>query len=231
MKKIIFSIIPARGGSKSIPNKNMSLLAGKPLIYYSIKKSINCKFFDKIIVSSDSNKILNYSKKFKGIDIIKRPKKYSQDKSLTIETIFHAIKKIKIKYNILPDVIFIIEPTSPFRTKKTLIRSLNLFKTHKNIDSVISVKKSREVRLKIKNNEVVHDTNIRRRQERIPNYFEASTVWATTYKSLKKNNSIIGKKPYPLFVDLIESIDINEKEDLFLSKILMKSLKNEILKN
>ena len=231
MKKIIFSIIPARGGSKSIPNKNMSLLAGKPLIYYSIKKSINCKFFDKIIVSSDSNKILNYSKKFKGIDIIKRPKKYSQDKSLTIETIFHAIKKIKIKYNILPDVIFIIEPTSPFRTKKTLIRSLNLFKTHKNIDSVISVKKSREVRLKIKNNEVVHDTNIRRRQERIPNYFEASTVWATTYESLKKNNSVIGKKPYPLFVDLIESIDINEKEDLFLSKILMKSLKNEILKN
>lgn len=120
MKKIIFSIIPARGGSKSIPNKNMSLLAGKPLIYYSIKKSINCKFFDKIIVSSDSNKILNYSKKFKGIDIIKRPKKYSQDKSLTIETIFHAIKKIKIKYNILPDVIFIIEPTSPFRTKKNI---------------------------------------------------------------------------------------------------------------
>ncbi len=231
MKKIIFSIIPARGGSKSIPNKNMSLIAGKPLIYYSIKKSINCKFFDKIIVSSDSDKILNYSKNFKGIEIIKRPKKYSQDKSLTIDSIFHAIKKIKIKYNILPDIIFIIEPTSPFRTKKTLIRSLNLFKTHKNIDSVISVKKSREVRLKIKNNEVVHDTNIRRRQERIPNYFEASTVWATTYKSLKKNNSIIGKKPYPLFVDLIESIDINEKEDLFLSKILMKSLKNEILKN
>ena len=108
---------------------------------------------------------------------------------------------------------------------------MNLLKTHKNIDSVISVKKSREVRLKIKNNEVVHDTNIRRRQERIPNYFEASTVWATTYESLKKNNSVIGKKPYPLFVDLIESIDINEKEDLFLSKIIMKSLKNEILKN
>ena len=231
MKKIIFSIIPARGGSKSIPNKNMSLLAGRPLIYYSIKKSINCKFFDKIIVTSDSNKILNYSKKFKGIDTIKRPKKYSKDKSPTIDSIFHAIKKIRIKYNILPDIIFIIEPTSPFRTKKTLVRSLNLLKTHKNIDSVISVKKSREVRLKIKNNEVVHDTNIRRRQERIPNYFEASTVWATTYESLKKNNSVIGKKPYPLFVDLIESIDINEKEDLFLSKIIMKSLKNEILKN
>ena len=101
MKKLIYGIIPARGGSKSIPNKNMSILNGKPLIFYSIKKALESKIFDKIIVTSDSNKIIEYSKKFKKIIAIKRPKNMSGDKSPTIDAIMHACKEIYIKNNMI----------------------------------------------------------------------------------------------------------------------------------
>lgn len=225
MKKIIFAIIPARGGSKSIPNKNMASLAGKPLIYYSIKKTLECKFFNKVIVSTDSSKIIKYSKKFKNVCVIKRPKKFSQDKSPTIDSIIHACDEVSKKFDLYPNIIFVIEPTSPFRKKKTLSKCLKLFSIYKDIDSVVTVKKTKEVPLKIKKNLVFHSNKIRRRQDRKFNFFESSTVWATTYKSMKKNKSILGKKVRPLFVDTIETFDINEKKDLKISNLLMKSLK------
>ena len=71
----------------------------------------------------------------------------------------------------------------------------------------------------------LHKNKIRRRQDRKSIFIEASTLWATKYDSLKKNNSIIGKTPMPFFVDQIESVDINEKSDLKLAKLILKNSK------
>tara|TARA_A100001015_G_C14989601_1_gene713247 strand:- start:525 stop:1205 length:681 start_codon:yes stop_codon:yes gene_type:complete len=225
MKKLIYGIIPARGGSKSIPNKNMSLLNRKPLIFYSIKKALESKIFDKIIVTSDSNKIIDYSKKFKKIIAVKRPNNISGDKSPTIDAIMHACKEVYKKNNIDPYIVFIIEPTSPFRRVSTFKKCLNLLIKNKKVDSIVSIKKSKEVLVKIIKNKVVHKNKIRRRQDRKSIFIEASTLWATKYDSLKKNNSIIGKTPMPFFVDQIESVDINKKSDLKLAKLILKSSK------
>ena len=93
-KKIIHSIILARGNSKGIKNKNLIKIKNKPLIYWSIKNSLNSKKIKHTWVSSDSKKILNCAKKY-GAKIIKRPKKYSNDNSSSESGWIHAVRYIE----------------------------------------------------------------------------------------------------------------------------------------
>ncbi len=108
-------IIPARGGSKRIPNKNIKNFFGKPIIYYSIKSALDSNFFDKVIVSTDSKKIAKISKKF-GAEVHKRNPKYADSYTDTITVIKNVIEEID-KYNNYSKVCCIY-PTSIFLTKK-----------------------------------------------------------------------------------------------------------------
>ena len=128
----ILAIIPARGGSKSIPLKNLYLLNRKPLIQYTIESAILSNIFTKIIVSSDNKKILNFSNKFKSITAIKRPKKYARDLSST-DSVVESVLNYELKKNFY-DYLCIIEPTSPLRSSKSLIKAYK-FLSKKKVDS------------------------------------------------------------------------------------------------
>ena len=125
MKKILV-LIPARGGSKGIPNKNIKLFNGKPLIEWSIKSALESKLVNKIIVSSDSLKILKISKKI-GADVILRPKNISGDKATTESAILHCIKYFKNKF----ETIVLLSPTSPLRKKKDIDNAIKFFYMNK----------------------------------------------------------------------------------------------------
>ena len=118
-------IIPARGGSKGIPNKNIIDFCGKPLIYWSIKQAQDSKCFKKIWVSSDDEKILKISDRY-GAEIIKRPKNISGDKSSSESSWLHALNYIR-KKKFKVDLIFSPQVTSPLRTKYDIIRSIKLY--------------------------------------------------------------------------------------------------------
>tara|TARA_B110000027_G_scaffold92041_1_gene97379 strand:- start:504 stop:1181 length:678 start_codon:yes stop_codon:yes gene_type:complete len=135
MKNIYHSIILARGDSKGIKNKNLQILNGKPLIYWSIKKSLECKKISKTWVSSDSEKILNLSKNF-GANIIKRPRIYSKDSSSSESAWEHAIKYINKEKKICNYVVG-IQPTSPLRDAKDFERGINIFEKNK-LDSLFT---------------------------------------------------------------------------------------------
>ena len=117
--KTFLAIIPARGGSKRLPNKNILSLNGKPLIAYSIKAALNSKYIDKVVVSSDSKKILKIAKKYKS-DTIKRPKKLATDTATTFDALKHTIKKLKKQY----DYIVLLQSTSPLRTSKDIDKAI-----------------------------------------------------------------------------------------------------------
>jgi CMP-N-acetylneuraminic acid synthetase len=123
----ILAIIPARSGSKGIPNKNIKKLSGRPLIYYTIKAALNSKLIDRIIVSSDSEKILKISEKLGAEIPFKRPKNISEDKSLAIEVIQHALNWLEKNEKYFPDAIIYLQPTSPLRTKKHINEAINIF--------------------------------------------------------------------------------------------------------
>ena len=122
MKNSTAILIPARGGSKGIKNKNLKNFNKKPLIYWTIKQAIQSKFSSDIYVTSDSNSILNFSKKI-GIKTIKRPKNIAKDISSTEEAILHFLKNSKINY----ENIILLQPTSPLRKIKDIDNAFDLF--------------------------------------------------------------------------------------------------------
>ena len=107
-KKDSIAIIPARAGSKRLPGKNVKLFYGKSIIYYAIKKAEESGLFSKILVTTDSKKIANISKKFGASVEFIRPKYLSNDKVGTIEVISHAVNYLKKKiFYIIMFVVFI----------------------------------------------------------------------------------------------------------------------------
>ena len=90
------SIIPARGGSKGVPKKNIKILNGKPLIHWTIESSLRSNYIQKTIVTSDSDEILHKSSVFEQVELIKRPANISNDKASSIEVVNHCLSKIKI---------------------------------------------------------------------------------------------------------------------------------------
>ncbi len=130
--KTFLAIIPARGGSKRLPRKNILDLNGKPLIAYTIDAGLKSKYIDKVIVTSDDSEILHISKKF-GAETIERPNELASDIATTFDTIEHTIKNIE-KY----DFIVLLQPTSPLRTSQHIDESIELL-DKKNADAIISV--------------------------------------------------------------------------------------------
>ena len=222
----IIAIIPARSGSKSVPNKNIKILNGKPLIAHSIDKVLPIKKINHIIISSDSNKILNsYKIENKRLIFLKRPKKISLDSSPTELTLFHALEFYKNKFFSLPDIILTVEPTSPFRNNMSINKAINIISKNHKLDSVISVVEETSNLGKIKNDKFIFNQKnlLRRRQDRKGvNFKETGVIYATRVRSLFKYRSILGKNIYPLVVSKKESLDINDKIDFKIAEFLSK---------
>jgi CMP-N-acetylneuraminic acid synthetase len=119
-KKVI-AIIPARGGSKTIPQKNIKTICNRPLIAWSILAAKGSKYIDKIIVSTDDKEIADISKNW-GAEVLDRPKKYATDTATTISVLQHAIKEIPGH-----DIIVLLQPTSPLRANGMIDAAIEKF--------------------------------------------------------------------------------------------------------
>ena len=122
--KTVLAIIPARGGSKGIPGKNIREFAGKPLIAHSIQSALECKLIAKTVVTTDSLEISEVAKQF-GAQVIDRPKELATDGALVIDAIRHAVVAFEGEDQKV-DYVILLEPTSPFRRKEDLERCVEL---------------------------------------------------------------------------------------------------------
>lgn len=129
------SIIPARGGSKGIPSKNIKKLNGHPLIYYSINSSTQSKI-NRTIVSTDDEKIAHYAERY-GAEVIMRPKLLATDKAQIEPTMIHVLNNLDKNEGYVPDTVVLLQNTSPLRNSTHIDQSLSLFK-NKKFDSVFS---------------------------------------------------------------------------------------------
>ena len=137
--KKILAIIPARGGSKGIINKNLTYFDGKKLLDYTAETLNKIKkFIDMSIVSSDDPKIINYSKKLKIIAPFTRPKSLSGDKVDVAKVLVHSVNYLEKKHNFFFDIILCIEPTCPLRSYKDIIAAIKKIINEKR-DSVWSI--------------------------------------------------------------------------------------------
>ena len=135
-KEKYIAIIPARKGSKGVPNKNIKKINGHPLISYSIIAALSSKFIDDVYVSTNCNKIKNISKQY-GAKVISRPEKLSNDIIMPDSAVTHSINYIQIKLKEDLDNVVFMQPTSPLRSKKDLDKAIVEFSKY-NCDTLFS---------------------------------------------------------------------------------------------
>jgi CMP-N,N'-diacetyllegionaminic acid synthase len=224
MKKIA-ALILCKGNSKGVKNKNMKLFLGKPLMYWTIKSLKNSKMINKIYISSESRRILNYAEKQKIISI-RRPKSLSQPKSQSEDAILHAIKVIKTNY----DYIVFPQVTSPLRPKNIFDKSLKYF-LKKKLDSLFSANIPSKIFLWQKNkNTIVPKYNVNKRPMRqdIKNIFlENGSFYIFKKKGFMKYKNRLFGKIGAYLIDKKHSYDIDEELDFQINKIVKKTLRNK----
>lgn len=130
------AVIPARGGSKRLPGKNLINLGGKPLIAWTIEAAIEAKVFEVIVVSSDDEKILSVASKYPNIVTSERPEYLASDTATTVDTVAHVVSELEEK-GTWPDAIAILQPTSPLRSAGDITAAFELFVQKKS--TVVSV--------------------------------------------------------------------------------------------
>ena len=222
----VVAIIPARSGSKGIHLKNIKKLNGNPLIQYTIDVAKKCKMINRIIVSTDSTKIANISKKL-GVEVpFLRPKKISGDISSMEEVVTHTINFLKSEpYN--PDIIIILQPTSPFRSYKEVDNVIRIFSKAK-ATSLVEVKKTENHPYKSfkKKNEFLlplkTDFQKFHARQTLPDiFYPTGSVYILWTKTLEKFNSIYGNKILS-YEQKDDVIDIDTQFDFFVAEMMMK---------
>tara|TARA_B100001996_G_C18627235_1_gene580278 strand:- start:554 stop:1240 length:687 start_codon:yes stop_codon:yes gene_type:complete len=224
-----YIIIPARGGSKGIQDKNIQEVGGIPLVSWSI---IHAKYIsteeDKIIVSSDSEKILNLAKKYDVIGL-KRPKYLSGDKVFTEPVMKHVLNKFNPDEN---DLVILLQPTSPLRKKITIDETLRAVESNE-ADSSLTLKKhhlffwkkaSRYVKPLYKNRP--------RRQDMESQLSETGSIYITKYKNFLKSGIRLSGNTKGIIAEPSESIDVDTYQDLqyvnLLSQDYLKEWEKEL---
>ena len=219
MTNKILAIIPARGGSKGLPRKNILDLAGKPLIAWTIEASLSSKYITKTLVSSDDEEILNVSQQYKS-DIIKRPYELSTDTASSESVIRHALNELK-KENQEFDYVILLQPTSPLRDVKDIDNAFNAL-LDSNATALISVYEINNKILKafiqdesgyikgISNNQYP----FMRRQDLPTTYLSNGAIYIISVKEFMKNNSFLTNTAIAYKMDEAASIDIDTITDL-----------------
>ena len=230
MKKEILAIIPARGGSKSIPQKNMILLNEKHLIEYTVEAAKKSRLISRIILSSENNQIMSYCRS-RGIEVpFTRPEGLAGNDTPMLEVVFHALNFFKKKENYTPEYIILLQPTSPLRTSNHIDESLGMLKDS-NADSIVSVVdvphnfnpysvmdfdgKNLNTFLEFK-----ESSNIRQKK---PKFYARNgpAILAFTYDCIMNKKSLYGEIILPYFMKRGESIDIDETYDLEMAELFL----------
>jgi len=218
------AIIPARGGSKGIKKKNLSKLDGKTLIEITALEIQKTKLFEKIILSSESEEILDHGLSM-GIEIVKRPKQISKDNSRSEDAVIHVLRRLSGKFNIKHVGLF--QPTSPFRDHINIAKAFKKYKRN-NFDSLISVTKidSKYMKLFYEADDSILSINDELPflpRQKLPNAFLPNgAIYIAKVKHFLKQRSFFSKNMALYEMDEKSSLDIDTKKDLITANILVK---------
>ena len=230
----VLVVIPARGGSKGVPKKNIKILGGKPLIAHAIECALGAKEVTKIVVSTDSDEIAEVANSY-DIQIIKRPSDLAEDTSNVVSAVLHVYDSLKEDF----DILVLLQPTSPLRTSKDLDNVISLLKENKDCNGIISVvpmddiHPARMYNLAQNNNLIpfLKDGETLRRQDLVPVYYRNGCFYAVRTKAFltEKSFMVASKKAYIMNPDWL--INIDNQRDFKLATLLYDELKNEVSNN
>ena len=230
----MLAIIPARGGSKGLPGKNIRKLGGKPLIAYTIEAALNAKAIDRVVVTTDDEKIASVAKKYGEEVPYMRSAEMASDYASAVDVYIDAIQRLGKKYESEPFIVLL--PTVPFRTSKHIEESYDLLreKQAQTLVSVVEAETPASWYLSINESGILQSCGygvkngmVRNRQENNKNYIPNGAIYILDYPLLSKEKTYYCKKTIPYIMEKSESIDIDTLEDFeYAEYILQKKTRN-----
>lgn len=230
----MLAIIPARGGSKGLPGKNIKELMGKPLIAYTIEAALNSSTINRVIVSTDDNKIASVAKQYGAEVPYIRNSELASDRASAIDVYIDVIQRLEIENK--TDPFMVLLPTVPFRTSENIDEAYDLFnkKKARTLISVVEAKTPASWYLDINKDGIVQSCGyglergtVLNRQENKKNYIPNGAIYILDYELLKKERTYYCEKTIPYIMDGKSSVDIDSIEDFEYAEYL---LQNKIVK-
>ena len=224
----LLAVIPARGGSKSIPDKNIVILAGRPLLAWTILAARSAHSVDRVIVTTDAPAIAEVAQGYGAEVPFLRPSELAQDDTPGIAPILHAVQWLRKHENYYPDWIMCLQPTSPLRTSQDIDTAVELALA-KNADAVVSVMPAHHHPYWMKSvdsegrmqNFMTPDRPVSRRQDLPPVYMLNGAIYLVRSDILLAQQSWYTDKTYAYAMPSERSLDIDSRWDLHLVDLIL----------
>ncbi len=226
----VLGVITARGGSKGIPRKNLRLVAGKPLIAWTIDVAISSKFLNRVIVSTDDDDIAKVSREYGAEVPFIRPSDLATDEASSIDVILHALELLENHESYRPDYVMLLQPTSPLRISEDIDTAI-IEALEKNAESTISVCETDYhpyLIKKLRGNGTLEDfvdtpKSIHRRQEYPPTLALNGAIYLVKHEVLLKEQTFYPEnRTYPFIMPPEHSLDVDTLWDLYLVDLILK---------
>ncbi len=235
----VLAVIPARGGSKSIPRKNIKKLGDHPLIAYSIAAALRSKSVNRIIVSTDDNEIASIAKSYGAEVPFIRPSSLSEDDTLDYPVFVHVVEWLLEQENYKPGALVQLRPTSPFRELNYVDRAVQILKENEKGDSVRSVISSQQNPYKMWRQQdgfiqpliqsKLNESYNMPRQQLPPTFWQTGHVDVIKHSTIINQNSLTGNNVLPLIVNPKFAIDLDTIDQWEYAEFFIKKWSSEIV--
>ncbi len=229
-KPYYLGLIPARGGSKRIPHKNLVSFGGKPLIEYTLCAARASKMLTHTIVSTDDPRIARYAQR-RGTDVpFLRPAALSRDNSSSLDAILHALSYVESK-GIHVDAVVLLQPTSPLRTARHIDEALHLFETSRadTLTAVTELPHHPFHAWKLNSSGTLSTFSPLRYQaitkKYLPKAVTENGVLYVIKTAVLRKKKFYGKRIIPYMMDSAYALDIDTRDDLAWGEYLLKAKK------
>lgn len=215
----VLGIIPARGGSKGVPGKNIRPLAGKSLIQRTYENAMKSRLLREVILSTDSEQIAEHARQA-GVPVpFLRPPELASDTSAMIDVVLHAIEAYSQRRD-QPEAVMLLQPTSPLRSPDHIDRAIELLEEHDSVCSVVPLplEMCPHYVMKLTGEGYLdyflpEGRNIKRRQDVVPAYKREGTVYLTKTRVLYESRNFYGTRCKPMIIPAEESLSIDTEAD------------------
>ncbi|MBK7627804.1 MAG: acylneuraminate cytidylyltransferase family protein [Bacteroidales bacterium] len=235
--KKILAIIPARGGSKGLPEKNIKLLCGKPLIGWTIEQAKGCKYIDSIFVTTDCQKIANIAGQF-GLNVpFLRPPELAEDTSSSMDVVVHVLEYYRTQ-NVNFDYVLLLEPTSPLRKRNDLDSAVKLAIGNESADGVVSLGEVhmehpmivKQVDNDMKIRSYIEDVKrITQRQMADKAFFPYGVIYMIKTEVFNREKSFYTNNIIPYFIERWQNYEVDDIYDFIVIEAIMNNKMEDII--
>lgn len=222
-------IVPARGGSKGVPGKNLRPLAGAPLIVHTLRTALDCPAVDRVIVSTDDDEIIRVSRAVAGVEVpFRRPAQLATDDAEAADAYLHVVDCLGISEGVTPAEICVLLPTSPLRLPSDITAAIELYR-QRNARTVVSVSEAKPAswlqqmdkdgRLQ----SVMPEPRLANRQGYAPIYLPNGSIYVFDVDTLRHSRNYFGPRSYGYLMPPERSVDIDTEADFLAAEALLSA--------